>query len=209
MCLLFETIRVENGSVKNLDWHYKRMANTLGQLKGIDFYYSNKESQLNMKMIDKQLDRIHFPEGLSRCKIIYSHAEIIDIQVFSYTRKLSQTFQLVEDNEIEYSHKLLDRREIEALFGKRKSADDIIIVKNGLVTDTSIANLIFYDGKNYFTPDKPLLSGTHRARLLATGFITERKISVDDLKKYISFLPVNAMSDEGFDDMRDIGQILC
>ncbi len=208
MCLLFETIRVENGSVMNLDWHYKRMAHSLKLLFGIHFFHVHSEKQINRKMIVNQIKLIDFPEGLSKCKLVYNHSGIVDVQISSYAGKSLQTFQLVENNKIEYAHKFLDRQEIEELFSKRKAADDVMIVKNGLIADTSIANLVFYDGKNYFTPDKPLLPGTHRARLLASGLIKEKRITLEDLKKYGSFMPVNAMSEEGFDDMRDIGQIL-
>ena len=68
--------------------------------------------------------------------------------------------------DIEYPLKYEDRHEINHLFGQKGDADEIIIIKNGLVTDTSIANLAFFDKGQWITPAQPLLNGTTRQRLL-------------------------------------------
>jgi 4-amino-4-deoxychorismate lyase len=47
-----------------------------------------------------------------------------------------------------------------------EGCDDIIIVRNGFVTDASYANLIFRKGDEWFTPATFLLAGTMRAFLL-------------------------------------------
>jgi 4-amino-4-deoxychorismate lyase len=67
--------------------------------------------------------------------------------------------QLVTDNEIEYTHKTTDRNALNRLFEQRKKADDIIIVKNGQLTDSLFANLVFesHTGE-LFTPKNPLLA---------------------------------------------------
>jgi len=76
---------------------------------------------------------------------------------------------------------------------QKEECDDIIIIKNGLLTDASIANLILFDGKNWITPETPLLPGTCRERLLNAGLITKRKIHPDDLKYYQGVKLINAM----------------
>ena len=53
------------------------------------------------------------------------------------------------------------------LIEKRKHADDIIIVKNGLVTDSFYANLAFLKNGIWFTPETPLLLGVQRQFLLS------------------------------------------
>ena len=67
--------------------------------------------------------------------------------------------------------KLRQRGKLNELFAKKGSCDDVIIVRNGLITDSSYANLIFFDGREWITPKVPLLEGTCRARLLASGKI--------------------------------------
>ena len=64
-----------------------------------------------------------------------------------------------------------------------------------LVTDTSIANIALYNDGLWFTPKKPLLEGTTRARLLNAGKIIEKDIAVEDLNNYSRVALMNAMID--------------
>jgi 4-amino-4-deoxychorismate lyase len=111
-------------------------------------------------------------------------------------------------NAIDYSFKFADRRKLDMLFEKRGNCDDIIIVKNGNITDSYVANLIFFDGQTWRTPDTPLLPGTQRAKLLYEGKISECKITPDDLTKYKKVGLINALNN--FDEMQcvDIANIL-
>ena len=52
-----------------------------------------------------------------------------------------------------------------------------LIVKDGYLTDTSIANIALYDGYTWFTPAHPLLRGTKRAELLNKQLIVEKDIA--------------------------------
>ena len=80
-------------------------------------------------------------------------------------------------------------------FDKRESCDDILIVKNGYITDTSIANIALYDGNSWITPKVPLLKGTTRQRYLDNAKILESDIKVQDLKKFSKIALLNAMID--------------
>ena len=80
---------------------------------------------------------------------------------------------------------------------KAPSYDEVIIVKDGYITDTSYTNLCFFDGTTWFTPDTPLLPGTMRQRLLDQGIIKEKSIPLSDLNKYQSISLINAMMDLG------------
>lgn len=68
-----------------------------------------------------------------------------------------------------------------------------LIVRNGLLTDTSIANIALWNGLHWYTPAHPLLKGTHRARLLDEGILTERDIPVEEIKQYQKICLFNAM----------------
>jgi 4-amino-4-deoxychorismate lyase len=57
-----------------------------------------------------------------------------------------QDFQLVENNSYDYSFKFEDRKELDKMKMKSK-AEEIIIVKNNHITDTSFSNLLFLKGK--------------------------------------------------------------
>lgn len=80
---------------------------------------------------------------------------------------------------------------------QKQSCDDILIVKNGFVTDSSISNIIFFDGYKWVTPDTPLLKGTMRQFLLEAAEIKEETITVQNLTTFTSFRLINAML--GFD----------
>ncbi len=79
-------------------------------------------------------------------------------------------------------------------------------MKNGFVTDTSYANIVFWDGGKWITPTSPLLHGTARDRLLDSNQITEAEIAIDDLKNYSKAKIINAMID--MDEGYDINQIV-
>jgi 4-amino-4-deoxychorismate lyase len=79
------------------------------------------------------------------------------------------------------------------LFNQRGDSDDVIIVKNGLVTDASYANLLFWDGKNWFTPEQPLLKGTQREFLIKNELIKQSTISITDLRKFEKVKLINSM----------------
>jgi 4-amino-4-deoxychorismate lyase len=211
MCLLFETIQIKNGRAMHLEWHLKRIARSLEYLYGCTTPFvppgSADRNGISPLLIEQELEMFSLPKEIHKCRLIYTMG-IVDIQFIPYTPQKAETFQLLYCDDIDYSHKFLDRADLEELFGKRGQADDIIIVKNSCMTDSSIANLVFFDGKKHVTPDTPLLPGTCRARLLAEGKIFERRITPSDLKHYVSFCTINAMSDDDFEEMIDIANIL-
>ena len=63
------------------------------------------------------------------------------------------------------------------MLDKKGDCDDILIIRNGLITDMSYANVAFFDGTQWLTPRIPLLAGTCRERLLETGPIREADIA--------------------------------
>ena len=103
---------------------------------------------------------------------------------------------VVRTDAIEYRHKYADRSCIEHLM-TGIPADDILIVREGLVTDTSYANIAFFDGAHWLTPSSPLLPGTARARLLDEGRIHPEEIRIADLGRFSMVVLMNAML--GFD----------
>ena len=90
--------------------------------------------------------------------------------------------------------KYSDRSLINTLFARRDVSDEIIIIKNGKATDCSIGNLIFRQGKKWYTPDTPLLLGTQREKLLQEGKIQERTIFQEDIVNFDEIKIVNAMN---------------
>lgn len=181
MCLFIETIRIEDGVVCNLAYHNKRMNETradhFGQLPPLNLF-----------------DYITPPqsEGRIKCRVIYQQ-EIEEVTYAPYTIRPIYSLQLINSETIDYHHKSTDRDTLNSLFAQRCNQDDVLIVKNGLLTDTSIANIALFDGKNWFTPSTPLLKGTQRAFLLDKRLIDEKQIRVEDLHSYQQIALFNAM----------------
>ncbi len=131
--------------------------------------------------------------GLWKCRAVYNDA-MVQVQFEKYQPRSVKTLQLVRADSIHYYHKFLDRSCFEQLI-KTSRADDVLIVKNGLLTDTSTANIVFFDGTRWITPATPLLRGTKRAVYLEMGRIEEARLSVDDLPRFSKAVLINAMLD--------------
>ena len=102
---------------------------------------------------------------------------------------------MVYSDTIDYGFKYRDRGELEKLFHQREACDDILVVKKGCVSDSFYANVVFWDGLAWVTPDTPLLPGTMRASLLAKGLIRESRITPENLHSYQKLKLINAMND--------------
>jgi 4-amino-4-deoxychorismate lyase len=87
------------------------------------------------------------------------------------------------------------------------TADDILIIKNGFITDTSFSNIAFFDGTQWFTPFTYLLNGTQRQHLLRQGAIVETEITPSDLKQFRYAKLINAMLDLETSPLIDIQNI--
>jgi len=178
---LFETIKIINGEPQFLAFHNQRLNNTR------QYLFGNRE-KLDLKQVIKNSPA----QGVFRCKIIYAN-DIEKIEYIPYYERHFKTFKIVENNEILYDLKYFDRNLINMLLKTKGQADDILIIKQGFVTDTSIANLAFWQGKKWITPDTPLLQGTTRLRFLKSGKITESSIKSSDLKNFSKMALMNAM----------------
>ncbi len=180
---LFESIRVFNGSPQNIDLHAKRMENAQKQLFGSEGNFS----------LGSFLESFDLPKtGIYKCRLLYG-LEFSTPEFIPYTKKNTLSLKLVDGKDIDYSLKYADRTEIQNLFDQRNGCDDVLIIRNGLVTDTSYCNIIFENEMGLFSPQNPLLKGVQRDFLLQKRKIETAIIGVDDIKKYSFFYLINAM----------------
>ncbi|MFW3425319.1 aminotransferase class IV family protein [Aliarcobacter butzleri] len=179
----FETIKCEDFEVFNLDYHQKRVANTIG---------------LNINL-QEYINPIS--EELLRCKLIYDENGVVDVLYFPYKKREIKSFKIIFDNEIEYSKKYLNRAKLDELYEKKDDCDEVIIIKNEIVTDTTIANIAIFYENSWITSKNCLLGGTTRARLLEEKKMFEKDITLDMLKNASKVALMNAMI--GFDEIKD------
>jgi 4-amino-4-deoxychorismate lyase len=191
MSLLFETIRVSDGEPRHLPWHEMRMTRAR-----LEVWNINKPIRL------EEVIRVpgEYKTRLARCNVYYG-PEIEAVTFKFYEKKPIRSLKIVNSDTIDYHAKYTDRSFLESLLSFRGDCDEIIIIKNGLVTDTSMSNLIFFDGAKWVTPATPLLAGTCRERLLFEGKITEAIIRPEEVHNYTGVKLINAMRDPGEEEM--------
>jgi 4-amino-4-deoxychorismate lyase len=176
-----ETIKSVDGEIFNLSYHQKRYESVLNSL-GID-KTENLSDYINPP-----------PFGVYRCRLVYS-IDTISVSYHEYKKRDISSLKLIFNNDIDYSVKFENRDELNALYAQRGECDDILIIKDLLVCDTSIANIAFYKDGEWITPKKPLLKGTTRARLIDEGKLKEADIMVHDIKSFSKIALLNAMID--------------
>jgi 4-amino-4-deoxychorismate lyase len=128
-----------------------------------------------------------------RLRVLYRE-EIEKTEFIPHVDRTASSLKLVSADDFDYSYKYADRRLLESLFEQRGECDEILIVRKGFITDTSISNIVFRrtDGA-WITPDTPLLKGTMRMLLLESGAISEIPVRPEDLGNYSGAKMINCM----------------
>ncbi|PWJ57646.1 4-amino-4-deoxychorismate lyase [Dyadobacter jejuensis] len=180
----FETICVENRQIRNQSYHQARINRTQQALWG------------GIKTID--LGQITIPDHITKerhkLRISYDqHIQQITWQLH-HPRPIGQVKKVYAQG-IDYRYKYEDRRGLEALFALREQADEIIIVQDGLLTDSFYGNLVLGDGTTWHTPANCLLPGTQRAYLIDQGVITPQIIREEQIQSYPLLRIINALND--------------
>jgi 4-amino-4-deoxychorismate lyase len=177
--MFLETIRCENGLPLYLSYHQQRVERTFHAIQSNTFY--NLQSLINPPK-----------EGVFRCRFLYNSKEYT-IEYHPYTPKKISSLKLITCNKIEYPLKYIHRETLDSLFEQRGECDDVLIIRNDLLTDTTIANIALQIEGNWLTPNTPLLMGTTRARLIDTGFLTSATLHPKDVTKASKIALMNAM----------------
>jgi len=178
--LLLETIRIEGGVIHNLPYHQARMNRSREHL-----FHTFSTIDLASHLQPPDTHQIY------RCRVLYGH-EIEKIEYLPYTPKPIRHLKIVT-SDIEYRHKYADREPLNRLLSLHPNADEVIIEKDGLLTDTTIANIAFFKNGKWYTPQKPLLEGTMREKFLDKGVLHLKDITKDELPDYSHVALINAM----------------
>lgn len=182
-----ETIKLDGGFFSSLAFHQTRMDETRAA------FWENPEP-LSLPLALMKSGSIP-PKGLYRVRVIYNE-NIESIEFVPYEKRDISSLKLIKAD-IDYSFKYEKRPQLNTLFQQKKKCDDILITKNGLLTDTSIANIALLKNGIWYTPKSPLLKGTKRAALLHHGMIIEADIHQDDIAQYEKIRLFNAMIEFG------------
>jgi 4-amino-4-deoxychorismate lyase len=177
--VLLETIRCEGAQPLHLSYHQRRLDATCQSL-GISRSYD--------------LESLVIPpdEGLYRCRFLYD-ATASSIEFHPYVQRTFSSLKLVNADAFDYPFKYADRSGLDHLFQQREGCDDVLILQDRYLKDTTIANVALRIGGIWMTPEQPLLGGTTRARLIDEGFLIPAALRVEDIAKADKVALMNAM----------------
>lgn len=191
MCRYIETIKLENGRFFRAEFHRQRVNATFAAI------FPQAKPFDPAEVLRQQI----FPKtGLFKCRIEYTDRPEL-IEFVPYQRRQISRLKLVDVFAQPTHFKSSDRKHFNDAFALRGECDEVLMVRNGLITDTSYANLAFWNGKDWFTPAQPALYGTQRAFLLDKGEIMAQDISVSDLPNFSRLRIFNAMIEFGEIDL--------
>ena len=192
-----ETIKIKNGKALALPYHQARMERTIRRFfpsfPSFTSFSSIASADINLSSLISPKEEMDF----YKARVVYGAQGVEAIEYAPYKMKEIHSLKVVEDDSIDYTYKSTDRSALNALAAQKGDCDEIIIIKNGLITDTSFTNLALFDGNRWLTPKHPLLLGTKRAQLLEAGIIEEAELTLEDLRKAEKVSLFNAMIDFG------------
>lgn len=197
MYRFIESIRMIDGEAAALPYHQKRVDRTLQSIE-------HGTARLSLAEIVGTMSETYFGKGLCgqackerkiyKARIVYNiKGEILEAAIMPYTMRKINSIRLVKCDNIDYSLKYADRSGLDALSELADGADEIIIVRHGMLTDTSYSNIALLNGDKWVTPRTPLLKGTMRQQLLDKNLLIEADITPETLKDYQQICLINAM----------------
>ncbi|MEI7523416.1 MAG: hypothetical protein WCJ95_03755 [Mariniphaga sp.] len=183
MFRFIETICYEHGGFQRIELHNDRCNRTRSHFFG--------------KLPDIRLESFlsvpaHLCHETVKCTVTYGIA-ILNIDYTVYTIRPIKSLQLVTDNTIDYAFKYADRSKLRILLQNKLQNDEILIVKNGLMTDITYANTIYLHKKKWYSQQNPLLLGTRLQNYLNEGRVTPALLTPNDLSLFSEVRIINAM----------------
>ena len=167
-----ETIRIVDGRFYLLPFHKDRMSATCAEVYGCnapELIFADDAVPGNLR------------RGLVKCRVRYGR-EIESVEFERYVPRYIGSLRAVQADDLDYHLKYADRTNLDIVRERRAGADEVVIIKEGLATDTSYSNLLFRAGNKLLTPSRPLLNGVMRRWLLKIGVAEECEITEDMLK---------------------------
>ena len=178
--------------------HNKRCNRSRLQLFGLtetidlQAFFDEKRSKSAIPYINSAHGSTDFYE---RCRFLYDANGVQHIEIVRTARRQIRSLQMVHADDFDYTYKYAERSRF-ATLSENSAADDILIVKNGFLTDTTYANIVFRDKSgHWFTPSTPLLAGTKRAQLLAQNKIKAIELRPSNVPNFVEARLINATTD--------------
>lgn len=181
-----ESISYQQEQMPLLHWHQQRFVRTqlanFGQLLYPDLRAAMAAFQAPTD--DKKY----------KCRVEYS-AENLDLAFIPYLPRVIKRLVLRTADKIHYGFKSTDRSQLNALTKGLHPDEEILIIREGYLTDSSFSNIALYSNGDWLTPEAPLLEGVHRQFLLEKGILKMAAIHLNNIKLFSKIRLINAMTD--------------
>ena len=187
MCRFVESIKLKDGVFYRLPLHQQRVN------KAFEAFYPGCKP---VDVVEALLQTAFPQEGVCKCRLVYD-SDLQSLDIVPYVRREIRSLKLVETTQESLPYKREDRTEFNAAFAQRGGCDDVLLVKDGFLTDTSYCDIALYDGEKWYTPRTPLLYGVNRMQLLSEAKLIERDISVSELMNFQYISLFNALIEFG------------
>lgn len=182
-----EAIEWLDGKAQRIDYHQRRVDEAFQCLFPSELPFSLAEA------LERFRTGTFFPEkGRYKLRLQYDN-QLRTVEFVEYHQRRVESLKLIEIDYATTTFKSSDRQTIDAAFTQRGSCDDVLLVRDGLLTDTSYANIAFFDGQKWISPRIPLLYGTRRAYLLDHQLIETDDIAVNELPRFQCIRLFNAL----------------
>jgi hypothetical protein len=193
---LVETICVSNGTALRLPFHVARVRASCQTLGWKDV----SKELLQTWLTSLQNMPYEYQKGRVMMRTVYDATGVSSVTFQQYQLRPVRSLRCVEADHLHYSLKSTHREGITHCVEQRENCDDVLILRDNLFTDTSIANIALWheEQQRWMTPTRPLLRGTHRAALLRSGTIIEdAALTLDRLEEFSRIRLFNAMINWG------------
>ncbi len=178
-----ETISIVNKKPLNLCYHQERIQEVFEEK------FPPKRAWEIAELIPDILDKRWI-----KLRFIYNDKNF-KIELSPYFKKTIQKLIFVDIEDYEYSYKYEDRRFLYELLKHHPGYDEVIMIKNGLVTDATIGNIALEKNGKWYTPQYPLLNGTKRRKLLKEKILIPKNIKKEEIQEYDKIAIINAFLD--------------
>ncbi len=143
---------------------------------------------------DERMESGCFFPGKGRYKLrLEFDFKLRRLEFQEYRLRKVESLQAVAIDQEPMEYKSSARELINAAFAQRGDCDDVVLIRDGLLTDTSYSNIALFDGRKWLSPRIPLLYGTRRAYLIDRGQIETADLRLEDIGRFQLLRIFNAL----------------
>lgn len=197
-CSYLETLGLRGEEAHALELHRDRVLRTLLHAGAAPEGHPLLEELVPERLVARlreELGASYHPEQLYRLSYSYDREMLCELRCLAYVPRGLERLVLWELPEgFDYSYKYADRSFFEAVQAELSPEELPLFVRpDGSLSDTSYTNIVLWTAAGYRTPERPLLEGTERRRLLEARRISAAPLTLMDLSTCRGVYLINAM----------------